>query len=422
MKQTLLAVLLLFLTAPAFAQQDEAPEYKAVIIHYNADWQITSPEDAVAKRLTYFSADVKEIQHLGAPLFQHVVTDYYADNTVMAKGYYNAQGKKWGRWVFYHPNGQVDCEGSFSEDVPTGNWKFWSASGTPLADVTLDGEEMRVDNLWSDTGNQLIKDGQGEYKAPFPLTKGKGTSVLEGQFVDGYKTGWWRLTDADGKMELEQIYDSKGKLLSGTVYANGVPAVSKVDLMQLISLPDYLLYMEHWRADPKYYSARYPIAADLLGCQITRVDLPKSDVTPADYYFQVLQRKSNGEADTLQYGVLVREASFKGDLFEYTRKNFKGPSPSYLGNNKIEGLLVISFTVMEDGQVKDAEVKKSVHPKVDEAGLRFVNSMPAWNPATKLGKPVASEMLLPIRFAVRTQYIQPPSTYSPERSFNMHRW
>ncbi|MCP2042573.1 energy transducer TonB [Pontibacter sp. HSC-36F09] len=422
MKQTLLAVLLLFLMVPAFAQQNEEPEYKGVILHYNADWQITSPEEAVAKRLTYFSTDVREMQHLSAPLFQHVVTDYYADNTVMAKGYYNAQGKKWGKWVFYHPNGQVDCEGNFSENVPTGNWKFWSASGTPLADVTLNGEEMRVNNLWSETGNQLVKDGQGEYKAPFAAANGKGTSILEGMFVDGYKTGWWRLTDASGKMELEQIYDSKGKILSGTIYVNGVPTISKDDLMHLVSLPDYLFYIEQWRTDPKYYAAKYPVAADLLGCQITKVDLPQSDVAPADYYFQVVQRRSNGEVDTLQYGVPVIEASFKGDLFEYTKKNFKGPSSTYMGRNKIEGLLMISFTVMEDGQVKDATVKKSVHPKVDEEGLRFVNSMPAWNPATRLGKPIASEMILPIRFSVRTQHVQPPSPRMPDPFSNIYRW
>lgn len=422
MKQILRLLFVLF-PMSVFAQTDEEPEYKAVVIHYNANWQVTSPEAAVAKRLTYFSAEAKKMQHLGAPLFQHAITDYYANNTIMAKGYYNAQGKKWGKWVFYHPNGQIDCEGSFFDDVPTGNWKFWSPSGAPLTDVTLNGEEMRVHNLWSETGKQLVKDGQGEYKAPFPSVDGRGASMLEGTFVDGYKTGWWRLTGTNGKMELEQMYDSKGKFLSGTIYVNGAPAISKEDLMHLVSLPDYLLNIEYWATDPKYYPARYPVAADLLGCQVKRVDIPKTDVESADYYYQVVQRLSNGKVDTLQFGGPVKEASFKGDLFQYTKKNFKGPSSDYLGRNNIEGLLIIGFTVMEDGRVKDAVVKKSVHPKVDEEGLRFVNSMPAWNPAMQRGKPVASEMIFPIRFSVRTEeYVQPPSVHSPKQFSNMYRW
>jgi antitoxin component YwqK of YwqJK toxin-antitoxin module len=397
MKQ-ILRILLTLLPMSVFAQTDEEPEYKAVVIHYNANWEVTKPETAVAKRLTYFSNDIKAVPDLSAPLFQNAITDYYANNVIMAKGFYNAKGQKWGKWVFYHPNGRVDCEGNFSEDAPSGKWAFWTPTGEPLMDVTLEGEKMLVHNFWSEAGEQLIKDGAGVYTALHASVNGKGQSTLQGTFANGYKTGWWRLTDAANNIELEQLYDSKGEFFSGKVYVNGAPTVSKDDLITLVSLPDYLLRIENWATDSKHYPVRYPIAAELLGWQISRVESLGTKTSPAGYHYLVVQHRANGQADTLQHGVQAMEASFKGDLMQYALKNFKAPSPHYMLSNKIEGLLVIKFTVAEDGRVLDPVVVKSVHPKIDEEGLRVVNTMPAWNPAIKYGKPVASEVFFPMRF------------------------
>ncbi|PVY44011.1 energy transducer TonB [Pontibacter virosus] len=418
MKHTLLAVLLLFSSALAFAQSEE-PEYKPVVIHYNANWQVTKPEAAVVKRLAYLPANMKDIHNLEAPTFQHAITDYYADNSVMARGYYNAQGKKWGKWLFYHPNGQLDCEGSFNEDAPTGNWKFWTPAGEPIMDITVEEESVRVHSLWGASGEQLVKDGHGVYKAPFPSVATKGVSMLEGEFVDGYKTGWWRLTDPSGKMELEQMYDSKGRFLSGTKYEKGKPAISESDKMKLIALPDYLLLAEAWGVDHKYYEPKFPVIAELLNFKTIKVDVAPTKDRPADHYYYVVQQRSSGLADTALYGVPLIEPVFSGELQQYIYRNFRMPRSLY--NSPISGLLVVRFNVTEAGKIGDAEVIRSVHPKIDEEAIRFVNSMPAWKPATRLGKPVATSMTLPIRFYSGSMSMD-SRQYMPKQYSNMFLW
>lgn len=64
----------------------------------------------------------------------------------------------------------------------------------------------------------------------------------------------------------------------------------------------------------------------------------------------------------------------------------------------VQGTVYVGFTVQPDGRVTDAAVKRGVRNDIDQEALRVVGSMPAWTPAAKDGKPVASQMTLPIAF------------------------
>ncbi|MBL8009944.1 MAG: TonB family protein [Flavobacteriales bacterium] len=69
----------------------------------------------------------------------------------------------------------------------------------------------------------------------------------------------------------------------------------------------------------------------------------------------------------------------------------------------VEGTVYVGFTVQADGRVTDAAVKRGVRNDIDQEALRVVGSMPAWTPAAKDGKPVASQMTLPIAFQLGGQ-------------------
>lgn len=64
----------------------------------------------------------------------------------------------------------------------------------------------------------------------------------------------------------------------------------------------------------------------------------------------------------------------------------------------VEGTVYVAFTVQADGRVTDASLKRGVRSDLDQEALRVVSAMPAWTPAVKDGKPVASQMTLPINF------------------------
>lgn len=103
-------------------------------------------------------------------------------------------------------------------------------------------------------------------------------------------------------------------------------------------------------------------------------------------------------------------AEFNGNLYEYLAKNIKYPEEAI--QEKLEGRVVVRFTVDEEGNVKDAEVVTENYKGADgkatgtpghdglfgSVGLNVIRNMPKWIPAEKGGKKVAVSMTQPITF------------------------
>lgn len=69
---------------------------------------------------------------------------------------------------------------------------------------------------------------------------------------------------------------------------------------------------------------------------------------------------------------------FQGDIYAYLAKSVHYPRAAI--ENGVEGRVIISFVVNEDGRISNAVVKRGIGAGCDEEGLRVVNSMPAWRP------------------------------------------
>jgi len=74
--------------------------------------------------------------------------------------------------------------------------------------------------------------------------------------------------------------------------------------------------------------------------------------------------------------------------------------PDEARRNKIEGSVLVKFTVSEDGAIQNAMVQRSAHPVLDSEAVRVIRAMPNWEPAKAAGKPVAASMALPIKFSL----------------------
>jgi len=66
----------------------------------------------------------------------------------------------------------------------------------------------------------------------------------------------------------------------------------------------------------------------------------------------------------------------------------------------IEGKVVISFIVEQDGSVTNVSVKEKVDPDLDNEALRLFR-MILWEPAVSLGQPVASQNEFPVDFNIK---------------------
>lgn len=64
----------------------------------------------------------------------------------------------------------------------------------------------------------------------------------------------------------------------------------------------------------------------------------------------------------------------------------------------IEGKVLIAFVIHEDGKPGNFEVVQSLGSGCDEATIRSLQTMPAWNPGRHRGEAVKVKMLVPVAF------------------------
>lgn len=75
-------------------------------------------------------------------------------------------------------------------------------------------------------------------------------------------------------------------------------------------------------------------------------------------------------------------------------------TPEMVDNN-LEGRVVISFLVNEDGKVSETKILTSPHQLLSEAATQVVMTLPDFIPARMNGTPISQWFTLPINFKVK---------------------
>lgn len=86
------------------------------------------------------------------------------------------------------------------------------------------------------------------------------------------------------------------------------------------------------------------------------------------------------------------------ELFHFIVSNLNYPVAAYL--NKVEGRVIISFTVEKDGKVSSARSYRPMGYGCDQEAIRVIESMPDWKPGYQRGKPVRVGFNIPVTFAI----------------------
>ena len=123
-------------------------------------------------------------------------------------------------------------------------------------------------------------------------------------------------------------------------------------------------------------------------------------------------------------GATVQDAlpSFSGGreaLAGYMRNNLTFPEAAK-GRN-IQGMVVVTFGVSENGKVDSVKVLRGLDPDVDAEAVRMVRGMPAWIPGRLSGKAVRMSVNLPVSFQSFSQEAQnqpAPVAPAPQRIVN----
>ncbi len=85
-------------------------------------------------------------------------------------------------------------------------------------------------------------------------------------------------------------------------------------------------------------------------------------------------------------------------ILQYIYRNLKYPDVAH--KQKIQGRIICSFIINEDGRVSDITLIQRGYIFLDEEALRVLHSMPVWDPIQKGGKPVKVKYYIPIVFSL----------------------
>ena len=129
---------------------------------------------------------------------------------------------------------------------------------------------------------------------------------------------------------------------------------------------------------------------------------PKKDAAPPAFPFPPRQM---GPVDAVApsedeiYDVADVNPKFPGG--EQAMMQWLGRSLSYPEaalDEGIQGKVLVSFVIANEGSVVMPKIVKSVHPLLDAEAMRVLLTMPKWSPGMNKGKPVYTRYTLPVTF------------------------
>lgn len=119
----------------------------------------------------------------------------FEDGIIIAEGIIDPAGRCQGYWKKFYRNGRVKAEGHFTNNIKTGEWKYYEEEGY-----------MRYKGSYNENGfqtgawNWFYEDGQMRKIENFRngkldgLTKEfdtNGNTIAKGHYIDGYEDGFW---------------------------------------------------------------------------------------------------------------------------------------------------------------------------------------------------------------------------------------
>jgi len=84
-------------------------------------------------------------------------------------------------------------------------------------------------------------------------------------------------------------------------------------------------------------------------------------------------------------------------MMSWITRNVKYPQKA--AEEKIYGMVHVSFVVTRTGKVSDVKIKQGVHPLLDAEATRVVGEMPDWKPGSQKGKAVDVWYVIPVNFS-----------------------
>ena len=155
------------------------------------------------------------------------------------------------------------------------------------------------------------------------------------------------------------------------------------------------------------YAAVLPIlAATMFVCNPARARIVSADnvtLAEAPVNEPVTINQNPPAGDSVPFANVEVHPKFQGgDAVEFSKwvaANMNYPKEAF--EDGIQGRVMVSFKICEDGEVRDVRVLRGVHELLDAEAVRVVSSSPKWEPGLVDGKPVNVTYSFPVVFKLR---------------------
>lgn len=298
-----------------------------------------------------------------------------------------------GDFVYVRNNGMDKVTGKFKNDRKEGKWTYTSRSSLmsmPVLKATykngmLDGpyQYTSKDDCISLTisNGRFMGDVNGR-NLSFCYKKGISNYIvtlesLKGQFDEnGYCDGKWTLQQND----IVRFYG---------LYEHGVcKKFCREDLTtgDIENVEGDITYMLNMIIEDNYKNLESMIKRNNVEWKWWSVEREES---------QTVEKEEEQTVSSV-VDEMPEFPNGDGALMKYLQEHINYPIAAR--ENRIQGRVIVSFIVNEDGSISDVKVKKSVDPDLDKEAVRVVQSMPNWKPGRMGEKNVRVNFTIPVTF------------------------
>lgn len=122
-------------------------------------------------------------------------------------------------------------------------------------------------------------------------------------------------------------------------------------------------------------------------------------LTPGSQEKTVTHTDDRVAHDKDMYVVVEENPSYPGGLgalYQFLQANLQYPESAR--QNKVEGTVLVQYTIDKEGVIRQAKVMRGVSPELDREALRLTNLITGWKPATQNGKSLKRVVTMPVQF------------------------
>lgn len=376
--KTLLTILLIVVPAFAFSQ-------KMGRFFYNKKWELTTRDSATYIRMCVYDT----LNHY----FAGPVTDMFLSGKPQMKGYYSAL-KKNGVFTSFYETGVIESTGTFQNDARVGLWTYNYPNGNKKMEVEYTAwDRAKIISSYSDSGVQLISNGNGAWYEEYEEYDVPGTIIVTGELKNYEKHGTWTCKLSTGEMIYSEEYREEG-FIKGVTYDNGKQVPNNMPHGNQLIIPFKFLVTEGFGSTTGVDFTSYPLLAIMrrgskayYNARHSYPDSLRKDGTVLERYTQV------DEAARPPKGM----ASF----YQFVANELKYPMAARKAG--AQGKVFVEFIIDKAGVMSEFAIIKSDSPLLDGEAIRVFKAYGAkhkWRPGMQRGKPVKQRMVMPMTFRI----------------------